>query len=62
MEETERWWARKKEGCCKEERRLNRAFKVVGSKVSLGVIKSWSMPWPVVSVCWGWQRSTPSLP
>ena len=61
MEETERRWARKKEGCCKE-RRLNRAFKVVGSKVSLGVIKSWSMPWPVVSVCWGWQMSTPSLP
>ena len=36
-----------------ERRRLNRAFKVVWSKVSLGVIKSWSVLWLVVSVCWG---------
>lgn len=39
---------------CKEERRrLNGAFKVVWSKVSLGVIKSWPVLWLVVSVCWG---------
>lgn len=59
----ERRWARKKEGYCKEERRrLNRAFKVVGSKVSLGVIKGWSMPWPVLSLCCRFLRSTPSIP